>query len=275
MAKKKAEPTTEKKWHFAMIPIELIDNNTYNPNEMTDAMFDALAENIDDIGMVQPALVRPVKDRYEVVDGEHRVEAMRIQDYEEMPCVVINPKYVDEIKARFITMRMNNIKGKLNKEKFRNIVEEVLETGDYEFDSLAGEFGFVDESEFEALWNSARESIDDPDMKEEFDSNRDEMKSVDDIAKLIERLYAKYGSTLPAHFMFFDLGGKEAVTVQLQSAKDVKIIKEAARSVMDQGVTFDSALVRLLGSNSFMKWVDKHKADLQPITEESKAEELN
>jgi hypothetical protein len=267
MAKKKAEPTNEKKWHFAMIPIELIDNNAYNPNEMTDAMFDALAENIDDIGMVQPALVRPVKDRYEVVDGEHRVEAMRIQDYEEMPCVVINPKYVDEIKARFITMRMNNIKGKLNKEKFRNIVEEVLETGDYEFDSLAGEFGFVDESEFEALWNSARESIDDPDMKEEFDSNRDEMKSVDDIAKLIERLYAKYGSTLPAHFMFFDFGGKEAVTVQLQSSKDVKIIKEAARSVMDQGITFDSALVRLLGSNSFMKWVDKHKVDLQPITE--------
>jgi hypothetical protein len=267
MAKKKAESTTEKKWHFAMIPIELIDNNSYNPNEMTDAMFDALAENIDDIGMVQPALVRPVKDRYEVVDGEHRVEAMRIQDYEEMPCVVINPKYVDEIKARFITMRMNNIKGKLNKEKFRNIVEEVLETGDYEFDSLAGEFGFVDESEFEALWNNARESIDDPDMKEEFDSNRDEMKSVDDIAKLIERLYAKYGSTLPAHFMFFDFGSKEAVTVQLQSAKDVKTIKKAARSVMDQGITFDSALVRLLGSHSFMKWVDKHKADLQPITE--------
>lgn len=264
---KKPKPEPEKKWHFAMIPIGFIDNNNYNPNEMTDAMFDALSRNVDDIGMVQPVLVRPVKDRYEVVDGEHRVESMRMQDYEEVPCIVVNPKYVDEMKARFITMRMNNIKGKLNKNKFRQLVEEVLETGDYEFDDLASEFGFVDESEFEALWNSAREAIDDPEMREEFESNKDDMKSVDDVSKLIERLYAKYGSTLPAHYMFFDFNGKEALTVQLQSAQDVQTIKDAARSVIGKGITFDSALVKLVGSLSFMKWVEKHKDDLDKVTE--------
>ena len=72
------------------ISVSLIDCNDWNPNEMSVKMRQILTDNLSRIGMVDPILVAIDKDRYRIVDGEHRYRIAVELGYEEVPCVILN-----------------------------------------------------------------------------------------------------------------------------------------------------------------------------------------
>ena len=84
------------------IPVDQITPNDWNPNELSDVMFNRLVEDMRTIGFLQPLLVVPQEDgKYRIIDGEHRFECARLLDMEEIPCVLVEGELAsDEVRQK-------------------------------------------------------------------------------------------------------------------------------------------------------------------------------
>lgn len=75
--------------YFAEIPIDDVHANANQPRQVFDE--DDLAElasSIREVGVLQPIVVRPVGDRFEIVMGERRWRATRLAGLETVPAIV-------------------------------------------------------------------------------------------------------------------------------------------------------------------------------------------
>ena len=96
----------EKYIEVVNLPISRVKPNTFNPNTQSEEVFNALVENIQEIGMVEPILVVPDPQSggdYVVISGEHRLEACRVLGYETVPAII--RQEFDEDMQKFQTVR--------------------------------------------------------------------------------------------------------------------------------------------------------------------------
>ena len=92
-----------------LIAIEHLTPADWNPNMMDVAMRDRLRRSLERFGLVLPLVVRPVGElQYEVIGGNHRLEAMSEAGHEKVPCVVVQ---ADDTEARLLAQALNNIEG--------------------------------------------------------------------------------------------------------------------------------------------------------------------
>lgn len=107
------------------LPITAVEPNPWNPNKQTDRQFEAEIESILTNGFIAPILVRSIGDnKWQVVDGEHRMRALTIIINEkrdgkgnipelvanaEIPAIVID---VNEASAKRLTVIMNETRGR-------------------------------------------------------------------------------------------------------------------------------------------------------------------
>lgn len=71
------------------IALRLIDLNPKQPRLSIDKdALESLAESIRNTGVIQPVLVRPKGERYELVAGERRVRASKLAEMEAVPAIV-------------------------------------------------------------------------------------------------------------------------------------------------------------------------------------------
>lgn len=98
------------------LPIEQIDPDPQNPNELPDDMMDTLKQDVKERGFIQPIVVRELdvdegeEQRYMLVDGEHRWKVLRDLGWEVVPSVILDVS-ADDAKLRNITM--NRLRGQL------------------------------------------------------------------------------------------------------------------------------------------------------------------
>lgn len=107
------------------IPTDRIEPDPTNPNEMTGSVLEALAEDIQKKGFVQPVVVRPSGDTYLIVDGEHRWRVLRDLGVETVPCV-IDDRPEDDARLRMVTM--NRLRGKPSPGKFAGVLADLSDT---------------------------------------------------------------------------------------------------------------------------------------------------
>jgi ParB family chromosome partitioning protein len=75
--------------HPSDIPLMLLTANPFQPRQRTDAQeLATLTDSIRKHGVLQPIIVRPIRDRYEVVAGERRWHAAEAAGLEAIPAVV-------------------------------------------------------------------------------------------------------------------------------------------------------------------------------------------
>ena len=238
----------EENVEVVMLPIDRLSVNPWNVNELSDTMFNRLTEDMESIGFLQPILVVPLEGeegQYRIVDGEHRYECARLLDRESIPCVVVTGDLAeDEIKQRFMTMRMNLIKGQIDKRKFKSLVEDLMSRG-MELEVVAEGMAYDDIDALRALIDDTRATLP-PEMRKEFDKAKEEIKTVDDLTKVLNRLFTKYGETLPCHYMILDFGGKESIWVRMRDKREYERFKAAADLCREHGKTFRSALLHAL-----------------------------
>ena len=196
----------EKNIEVVNLPISRVKPNTFNPNTQSEEVFNALVENIREIGMVEPILVVPDSQSdgdYVVISGEHRLEACRVLGYETIPAII--RQEFDEDMQKFQTVRMNVLKGKLDPVKFTKL-----------FDDMAQKYGeqmtkqmmmFVDDKAFKDVYMSVKKELP-KDLQEKLEKTKDEIKTVDDLSRVLNELFSKYGDTLDQNFMVFTYGGK-------------------------------------------------------------------
>ena len=84
---------------FTMIPIELLVYSGRNPRTEMKGI-EELAENIGQYGIIQPIIVRPQKEKSEVVVGERRVRAAIMAGLKEVPAIIkaLSDRQTDEIR---------------------------------------------------------------------------------------------------------------------------------------------------------------------------------
>jgi ParB family transcriptional regulator, chromosome partitioning protein len=74
---------------FEQLPLGRIDRNPRQPREAFDEKsLQDLTTSIEAVGVLQPIVVRPSGDRYQVVMGERRVRAARAAGLERIPAIV-------------------------------------------------------------------------------------------------------------------------------------------------------------------------------------------
>ena len=116
------------------IPIEKIQSNTYNPNNVAPPEMKLLYRSIKEDGYTMPVVVCPIPDtdRYEIVDGFHRYTVMLthkdIYKREEglLPCSILI-KTPEERMAS--TVRHNRARGSHEIESMTNLVSKWLKSG--------------------------------------------------------------------------------------------------------------------------------------------------
>ena len=108
-----------------LIPIDCLVPTSWNVNEMEPDEFAALINEVRDGGFDEPCQVVPIKDepgKYLILGGEHRYKACAANGINDVPCV-IKDHLTDADEATLIewSIKRNNIRGKINKQKYAEI----------------------------------------------------------------------------------------------------------------------------------------------------------
>lgn len=217
--------------------------NKLNPNKMSDAEFNMLYDNMEQVGFVDPIFVRDNgAGTYRVIGGHHRLEVAKLIGYDAVPCTVIDDPEFDEDMEKFQMVRMNVIRGKMSPQKFMDLYNSL--NGKYAEQVMSDSFGFAEEEEFKKLVTSMSKSLP-KDMQKEFAKAAQEIKTIDGLTTLLNKMFTEHGDTLPHGYMVVDFGGKDSIWLRLETntRKDFLML---GQMVMDKNRTMDDVLGRLI-----------------------------
>jgi len=90
------------------IPVEKLSPNPWNPNRMSLEMKHKLKEYIRREGFVEPIVVRPKAEGFEILGGFHRWSIAKELGHATVPCVVVD---LDDRRAKILSINLNEMKG--------------------------------------------------------------------------------------------------------------------------------------------------------------------
>jgi ParB family transcriptional regulator, chromosome partitioning protein len=110
------------------LPIELLMEAPWNTNQADEAMMTRLRNSINNYGLIQNLVVRPLGNGYEVLGGDKRLKLLLEMGIKLVPCVVMN---LDDIQARLLSQILNHVHGEddlgLRAELMRQVLQEIPE----------------------------------------------------------------------------------------------------------------------------------------------------
>ncbi len=225
--------------------VDLLVPNDQNPNEMGEQEFNLLYDNIEKMGVTDPILVRPHPEhegKYKIIGGHHRWEVAKLHGFDEVPVTVVQAEDFDDDMEKFQMVRHNIIHGKMNPKKFMNLYESLA--GKYSEEVAAEMFGFADEEEFKRLVQSTAQALP-PEMKQSFLDASKEIRTIDDLAVVLNRLFSTYGDTVPYGYMIFDFGGQDHVWLRMEK-KQKQHLLEFGQWCASKNRTVDKAFTVLM-----------------------------
>lgn len=263
------------------LPLETLVKNDRNPNKMKAREFDLLIDNIEKTGITDPILVRPLDfaavkklsakhkgealveklteagEKFRIVGGHHRFDGAAYLGFEAAPCTVImDPDFDDEME-KFQIVRMNTIRGHLDPKAFFDLYSQ-LATG-YSDEVLQEAFGFAEEAEFRRLIAETEKSIEDPSLKKKFKEAAKDIKTIDELSKLLNHLFTTFGDTLPYGYMFLDYAGKRSVWLRIEK-KTLDAVDVLGTLCIERKRTVDSVIggmLQLLAKGELKEQLEK------------------
>ena len=111
------------------IPVDLLRQPQWNPNQMDGGNLTKLGRSIDRFGLVQNLVVRHMEDgTYEMLAGNQRLQVLSRSGINEVPCVVVE---LGDGEARLLCQALNRVHGEddlgLRAELLRQVLEELPE----------------------------------------------------------------------------------------------------------------------------------------------------
>jgi len=94
--------------HIQKIPIEKLIAHPGNPNRMSSGTFARLVRNIERTGRYEPIVVRAKADGFEIINGHHRVKALRQLGFVTADCLIWD---VDDHEADILLATLNRLAG--------------------------------------------------------------------------------------------------------------------------------------------------------------------
>ncbi len=106
------------------IPIDKVIKNFWNPNQMSKAVFEKMKQTIKDKGLFGSIICRKYGEKYQILDGEHRMKACLELGWTELPVECATDEMSDQ-DVQFWTIYFNNTRGKDDIEKRSKILENL------------------------------------------------------------------------------------------------------------------------------------------------------
>lgn len=228
-----------------MAPINALVPNEHNPNEMDEASFNALYDNIERMGVTDPILVRPIPGKagqYKIIGGHHRWEVAKLHDLEEVPITVVTDPSFDDDAEKFQMVRHNIIHGKMSAKKFTALYESL--SGKYSEEVASEMFGFTSEEDFRKMVQKTGASLP-KEMQQSFKDAAKEIKTVNDLSLVLNRLFTSYGDTVPYGYMVMDFGGQDHVWVRMEPKQRQQLLN-LGNYCRGHNRTIDKAMAVLL-----------------------------
>lgn len=94
--------------------------NNYNPNVVTQNEYNIILFSLKKFGQVVPLLVRAEKEKFIIIDGEHRFRAMKELQFTECYCIIYE-KESDMDAYKMLTVAMNHPYGNMPNENLRKV----------------------------------------------------------------------------------------------------------------------------------------------------------
>ncbi len=238
-----AKKTAEIKVHVPkLVSIALLSPHPRNANSQSAHTFGELVESIKESGFDESIIAVPRDDGhgYYVVSGNHRYEAAKQLGMDAIPTVIREDW--TEVQGQIQLIKRNNLKGKLDSERFTDLVNHLSKDLDVPMDVLLEQMSFEDEDDFAKFY---KEESKKGDSLMDKVMNTKEVSIVDHVSTILSELFEKHGSTVPSGFIVFPAGGKRhiyiAANASLKIALDQIVIK-----CIQQNVDVNVALGGLL-----------------------------
>lgn len=113
---------TDEKLTIQEIGVEKLTPNAWNPNRLSEEMRAKLKAYIEREGFVEPLVVRPKGQGYEILGGYHRWGIAKELAYETVPCVVLD---LDDRRAKILSVNLNEMKGQSLPNLLANLVHDL------------------------------------------------------------------------------------------------------------------------------------------------------
>jgi ParB/RepB/Spo0J family partition protein len=205
-----------------------------NPNEQDERTFNQLVENIKSKGFDEPIIVQPIKDKvgkYRIVSGHHRYKAIKMLGYNEIPCIIKNNYTEYERKTDLVSR--NVLRGKLNKAKFTTLWDLL---GNEQKDEVIrmNDLGITEKKLLDDMIVKAANSLP-AKQKQKLNEAKENIKTIDDLAKVIHTIFKEHGSQLDYGFMVFTHYGKNHHYIKTNDELD-KILKDLEKQIEAKGL---------------------------------------
>lgn len=228
------------------VPIDSCVPNTWNPQEEDLATFNELVEQIKQHGFLEPLQVaitsQPGEEQtYQIIGGEHRWKAGKLAGLTEILVVVLP---WDEDMQKVQTVKLNMIRGKLDPIKFAALFNDLEKR--YGRSAVIKMMGMTNkEKAVEALLNRVKKNMPKK-MRDELTKRAEKIRNVEDLATVVQSLYAQHGTTLENSYMFFVLGGRTHAMIRMES-ESMRSLERGFRDIASRGVIVDDLMERALG----------------------------
>lgn len=110
--------------NWQMIPIDKLVKAEWNYKEEDEERSEALANNIKRNSQIVNLIVRPLRNKFEVIDGNHRLEALEIAGCEDAVC--FNVGKISKAHAMRISVEINETRFESNQVKLAQTMSEIL-----------------------------------------------------------------------------------------------------------------------------------------------------
>jgi hypothetical protein len=208
---------------ITLIPIENLIEMENNINEQNESTFSALTASIQSEGMYrQPLLVSSTEDgKYEVIAGNHRLQAIKLLGWEKAPCIIDNIE--NPLLKRATSAKLNMIHGQPNSAKFTQLYNDLAR--DYGDEQAKNLMGSTNEKLFKQLYLDIQKELPSKQMQKEFKEKTKDIDNIDDVQMVLNQLLSTFGDTISNNYMILTYGGKVHLWLKLDESLKTKINK--------------------------------------------------
>jgi ParB family transcriptional regulator, chromosome partitioning protein len=105
------------------LPTGKLKQAPWNPNQLDNAGITRLVESLNRYGLVEPLVVRPKDNAYEVLSGNQRIKALSEIGFDPIPCVVVD---LNDAESMLLAQALNNLHGEDDQVMKGNLIKTVL-----------------------------------------------------------------------------------------------------------------------------------------------------
>lgn len=207
---------------FKLVDINKLFPNEWNSNEMNNFEREKLSNSLKKRGQLHPILVAKEKDKYKIIDGQHRWEELKKLGINE---IKIEIKEINSKEELMLTSLDANLHGNNNEDKFVDIIEELQQT--YDMDEILSTILYT-ENEINDLLN-----IEEDDLELNTVFNEFEDQEIDEIEEKVNIVKLKIELTQEEYELWLETLTKYEITNN-KNINNKNILLELCKNYLDK-----------------------------------------